>query len=102
MWGAELLWELPAFSVCFSSRGPFPIPFFFCSVSPERSEVILSGHQSLSLRGLKGAFSKMEKAVVFPIATLLSLKHVKTRVTDHYSPSACRPLPRLSQVGFPP
>lgn len=56
--------EPPAFSICFSSRGPFPVPFFFffsSSFSPERTEFILSGQQPLSVRGLQGDFSKARK-----------------------------------------
>lgn len=40
--------ELPAFSLRFSLRGPFPIPV--SSFFPERVEAILSGWQSLSKR----------------------------------------------------
>lgn len=62
------------------------------SFSPERIEAILSGWQSLSLRGLKADLSKTRKQMTFNIASSLSLKHVRTRVTDHCFLSACRPL----------
>lgn len=45
-------------------EGSIPCSFFFffsSSFSPERTEFILSGQQSLSVRGLQGGFSKARK-----------------------------------------
>lgn len=62
MWGAELLWGAACLLYLLFPEGPLLYSFFFpSSFSPERVEAILSGQQSLSLRGLKGDLSKARK-----------------------------------------